>query len=249
MSIKLLIIEDNKELLNTYVKEINNGIQSISGDQFIFDKAQNVKSAISKIENQRFDIIIVDLKMPGVKNSNMGGLEVIDRALISDPLIIVIVITGFGSVPLARKAFKQGVFEFIEKSLSSVDELIDAVKRAIDFRTDRLVRAGNPFIPMTGIEPIVFGGRNKELEFFNHKLDRILQTNIIEHFLVLGNWGIGKSTLLKEFKKICQNRGQIVSIVPLEQFKQDSSLFDAAKSLLEGILRELPFSIKNSITL
>jgi ABC-type cobalamin/Fe3+-siderophores transport system ATPase subunit len=51
---------------------------------------------------------------------------------------------------------------------------------------------------MTGVEPAVFGGRTKELEFFEHKLNRTLNTKFAEHFLVLGDWGIGKSTLLKE---------------------------------------------------
>jgi predicted ATP-dependent serine protease len=56
---------------------------------------------------------------------------------------------------------------------------------------------------MTGIEPSVFGGRIQELEFIEQKLERVAQKGICEHFLVLGDWGIGKSSLLMEYKKIC----------------------------------------------
>ena len=51
---------------------------------------------------------------------------------------------------------------------------------------------------MTGVEPTVFGGRTQELEFLEQRLDRALYTEFCGYFLVLGDWGIGKSTLLKD---------------------------------------------------
>ena len=60
---------------------------------------------------------------------------------------------------------------------------------------------------------------------------------------MLGNWGVGKSTLLREYKKICQSRGHIASIIPLEPFQSGAKLSEAARSLVEGILRDLPYPI------
>ena len=97
---------------------------------------------------------------------------------------------------------------------------------------------------MTGIEPTVFGGRLEELDFFAKKLNRAIHTRFCEHFLVLGDWGIGKSTLLKEYKKICQNRGNLVTIAPLEPFQSSASLADAARSIVESLLRGLPYPVE-----
>jgi rhodanese-related sulfurtransferase len=106
-----------------------------------------------------------------------------------------------------------------------------------------VVRSGNPFTPMTGIEPSVFGGRILELKFFEERIQRAL-TNYCEHFLVLGNWGIGKSTLFKEYKRSCQDNGYLASVVPLEAFQPGTKLIEAARSIVEGMLRDLPFGIQ-----
>jgi hypothetical protein len=185
----------------------------------------------------------VDLKIPGTDGEEMGGLEVIEESLKLDPLRPIIAITGYGSIQLARNTLTQGVFDFIEKSSTAVDELIKAVQRAIDSRSERIFRSGNPFTPMSGIEPTVFGGRTKELEFFEQRINRTLNANFSEHFLVLGDWGIGKSTLFKEYKKLCQSRGYLASVVPLESMQAGAKLIEAARSIVESILRDLPFSV------
>ncbi|ABG50567.1 response regulator receiver protein [Trichodesmium erythraeum IMS101] len=68
-------------------------------------------------------------------------------------------ITGYGNVELAKRTLTKGVFDFIEKSATAVEDLVSAVQRAIDTRKEKIRRVGNPFTPMTGLEPTVFGGR------------------------------------------------------------------------------------------
>jgi hypothetical protein len=173
----------------------------------------------------------------------MGGLELISESISLDALRPVIAVTGYGTIELARRTLTQGVFDFIEKSETAIKDLIKTVQRAIDSYDEKMLRSGNPFTPMTGVEPAVFGGRTNELEFFEHKLNRTLNTKFAEHFLVLGDWGIGKSTLLKEYKKIRQSRGHIASLIPLEPLQSGTTLIEAARSIVEGILRDLPYPI------
>jgi AAA ATPase domain len=118
---------------------------------------------------------------------------------------------------------------------------IKSVQRAIDSRHEKILRAGNPFTPMSGKPPLIFGGRTKELEFFEQKLFKAINLNQREHFLVLGDWGIGKSTLLTEYKKLCQSRGYITSIVTLECLQSGTTTIEAATSLMEAIARGLPY--------
>jgi len=253
MSLKILVVEDNLDTLWIYCRaiirrtkpdEVKKDGQSATKEEAIVEVEQSdsVSDALSKLRSGRYDLLVVDLKIPGTTGEEMGGLEVIRESLTLDPLRPVIVITGFGTIQLVRDMLTQGVFDFIEKSPTAVDDLVRSVQRAIKSRNEKIVRSGNPFIP-TSVEPTVFGGRTAELEFFEQRLDRVLHGNHSEHFLVLGNWGIGKSTLLKEFRKICQSRGHIASMVQLEPFQTGSKLIDVARSIIEGILRDLPFSV------
>jgi ActR/RegA family two-component response regulator len=253
MSIRILVVDDNRDTLRTYVKALRLRIRpkewettltgEITEPLMEVEEADTVTLSLKKLKEKPFEILVVDLKIPGPSGEEMGGLEIITESIRLDPLRRVIVITGYGTVDLARKALRQGVFDFIEKSATAVDDLINAVERAIGHLDEKIKRSGNPFTPMTGVEPTVFGGRTRELEFFEHRLNRALHSRFCEHFLVLGNWGIGKSTLLKEYKKICQSRGHLASIVPLEALQPGTKLTEAAHSMVEGVFRDLPYPI------
>lgn len=253
MPLRILVVDDNLDTLRVYVKNLLRKIKTKNWDQALLnttnkssievEEADTVSLALKKLGTQMFEILVVDLKIPGLTGEAMGGLDLISESLKLNPLRPIIAITGFGSIELARITLKQGVFDFIEKSQTAVDDLVDAVQRAIDSSNEKIMRSGNPFTRMTGEEPTVFGGRIKELEFFEQRLNRALHTRFREHFLVLGNWGIGKSTLLKEYKKICQSRNHVASIVYLESLQSGTKLIEAARSIVEGILRDLPYPI------
>ncbi|MCM8763610.1 MAG: ATP-binding protein [Candidatus Omnitrophica bacterium] len=61
----------------------------------------------------------------------------------------------------------------------------------------------NPFTPQSGLEPKFFSGRESALGEFLILMEQA-RDNRAEHFLVLGEWGVGKTSLLKQFKKIAQ---------------------------------------------
>jgi len=241
MPVKILLVDDNQDTLRVYRKALSKKIKS--SDTIEIESADTVLSTLEKLRSQVFDILVVDLKIPGTDGEEMGGLEIISESLAIDPLRPVIAVTGYGSIALARKTLTQGIFDFIEKTETAADDLVMSVQKALNLGDEKIIRAGNPFTPMSGLEPTIFGGRTAELEFLEQKLIRALHSKYCEHFLVLGHWGIGKSTLLKEYKKICQSRGYLVSIVPLEAFQNGASIGDAARSIVEGILRDLPYPI------
>jgi CheY-like chemotaxis protein/GTPase SAR1 family protein len=249
MSIRILVVDDNPDTLRAYTRAIKRKLkltdlhESLKKGLVKIVSVDNVPEAISRLKSQPFEIIVVDLKIPGISGGEMGGLEIISESLKFDSLRPIIVITGYGSIELARKTLTQGVFDFIEKSKNASTQLVDALQRAIDIQNEKIKSTGNPFTPMTGIEPTVFGGRTSELEFLEEKLNRALYTRFCEHFLVLGDWGIGKSTLLKEYKKIIQTRGYFVSFLPLEPFLPGTKLDEVATSIIEGIIRDLPYPI------
>jgi FixJ family two-component response regulator len=79
-------------------------------------------------------------------------LELISESISLDALRPVIAVTGYGTIELARRTLTQGVFDFIEKSETAIKDLIKAVQRAIDSHDEKMLRSGNPFTPMTGVE-------------------------------------------------------------------------------------------------
>jgi two-component system, LuxR family, response regulator FixJ len=76
--------------------------------------------------------LIVDIRMPEI-----GGMELIETLAEKGIRMPIIVLTGYGNVQLAVRAFKSGVFDFIEKPFSGQD-LLDCIHRAI--RLDQDVR-------------------------------------------------------------------------------------------------------------
>lgn len=240
------MVDDNRDWLRITSRAVLRGVNTkanlsdnVAG--LAVDQADNIRTAIDKLTKEKFDVLIVDLRIPGLSGSQMGGLDLIDESLKMDRLRPIIVITGYGTISLARRTLTQGVFDFIEKSETATQDLIEAIQRAIDNLDEKSLRLGNPFTPMTGVDPVVFGGRLDELEFFEQKVSRLLSTGICEHFLVLGQWGVGKSTLLREFKRISQSRGHLTSIVSLSPVQQGSNLDVAAQTFIEGLLRDIPY--------
>ena len=81
--------------------------------------------AIERIQEQDFDVVITDLKMPG-----MDGIEVLKTIKILQPEVPVIIITGYSTVDTAVDAMKNGAFDYIAKPFTS-SLIVDKVKKAV----------------------------------------------------------------------------------------------------------------------
>ena len=118
---KILIIDDEEIVLDscTYILA-NSGYQIIT--------ARNGTQGLEIIEQEKPDLVFVDLKMPGI-----SGLEVLERIQEHDPTIVPIVITGFATVSSAVEAMKKGAYDFLPKPFTP-DEMRLIARRAIDKR-------------------------------------------------------------------------------------------------------------------
>lgn len=73
----------------------------------------NPVQALRAMETERFDLVLLDLQMPG-----RDGLSVLEEFLLADPEVLVVMLTGHGSVQQAVKAIKLGASDFLEKPCS-----------------------------------------------------------------------------------------------------------------------------------
>ena len=84
---------------------------------------------LEQLASQRCDLLITDMKMPG-----MDGLELLAEAKRIAPWLPVLVVTGYGDVPMAVKALKMGALNFIEKPLG-MQSLLSAVGSVLERTT------------------------------------------------------------------------------------------------------------------
>lgn len=97
-------------------------------DGFQVDSAKDAYEALDKMKSQIFDIVLLDIKMPG-----MDGLELQEHIRELDPNIIVIIITAFASVDTAIRAIKAGAYDYVTKPFDP-DDLEHTIENAMSQR-------------------------------------------------------------------------------------------------------------------
>lgn len=84
--------------------------------------ALNGKDALALVRKERPDMVLLDIKMPG-----LDGIEVLERIKKIDESIAVVMITGYGDLKTAREAMRLGAFDYVTKPFSL--DFIKAVLR------------------------------------------------------------------------------------------------------------------------
>jgi DNA-binding NtrC family response regulator len=92
------------------------------------ETASTARDALLKLPSQRWDLALLDIKMPG-----MDGLELQRKIREVDPEIIMIIMTGYASVETAVQALKDGAYDYIMKPFDP-DDLAHAVRKALEHR-------------------------------------------------------------------------------------------------------------------
>lgn len=97
----------------------------------------------------------------------------------------------------------------------------------------------NPFTPQSGWEPRVFGGRKLQIANFT-KLMKEAVGNRPNHMVIFGEWGIGKTSLLKQFKKIAQAEGYLAAFCSIGRFTEKDNAQDGISLISEEMVRGFP---------
>lgn len=100
----------------------------LTKSDFQAETAADGSSGLQKIKDLKPDLVLVDLKMPGI-----SGFEVLENLKNIDPNIIPIVITGYATVDSAVEAMKKGAYDFLPKPFTP-EELRIIIKRALERR-------------------------------------------------------------------------------------------------------------------
>ena len=117
---KILIIEDEEPIRRVLVK-----ILGEENDQFVISQAEDGKQGTKMIDEDEFDLILCDIKMP-----KMDGLEVLEGANKKGVTTPFIMLTGHGNIETAVHAMKIGAYDFIPKP-PDLNRLLISIRNAI----------------------------------------------------------------------------------------------------------------------
>ncbi|MCD6163447.1 MAG: response regulator [candidate division Zixibacteria bacterium] len=124
-SSKILLIDDEKrmsESLKTLLVIEGHTVEAFTDSE----------KAAKLLENESFDLVITDIKMPVV-----NGLDILEKAHHKDPFLEVILMTGYASLESAKEAVDQGAFSYITKPIE-FEELKIAIARSLEKRQTAL---------------------------------------------------------------------------------------------------------------
>src|SRR5262245_15371765 len=115
----LLLVEDEAPLRQAIAEQL-------ADHGFVVEQVDSGETAITKLAEFAYDIVVTDLRLPGVH-----GSAVIDAALERYPDVAVIVISGYGTVKHAVEAIKRGAADFVNKPFQMA-ELLHVLETALE---------------------------------------------------------------------------------------------------------------------
>ncbi len=115
----ILVVDDEAE--------IREGLEALlSSEGFDVIPAESGEAGLARLEERPFDLLLLDVSLP-----DRNGLELLREIRRRDPFLAIILITAYGSIDMARAAFKSGAQDYITKPWSN-DELLAQVALAIE---------------------------------------------------------------------------------------------------------------------
>lgn len=122
---RILVVDDDQRV-RTFCREV------LELQDYFVVEAENGAKALEILRNTSFSLILSDVMMPDI-----GGLELASKVKNEYPDTFVILITGHGSIDIAKDAIQRGAFDFVTKPFKMV-ELNQTVERALEVRRKHL---------------------------------------------------------------------------------------------------------------
>jgi DNA-binding NtrC family response regulator len=118
---KVLLVDDEEDFLSTLAERLESRGMKVSA-------VSSGEDAVAKADEQGFDLIVLDLSMPGI-----DGLETLKRIKAKQPDAEIIMLTGQGSIKTSIEAMKLGAEDFLQKPVNITD-LMDKISEAKEKR-------------------------------------------------------------------------------------------------------------------
>jgi DNA-binding NtrC family response regulator len=228
MRTRILVVDDEQSILDTV--EI-----LLRGEGFDASVAQSGREALERFDEVAPDIVVTDIRMPGVT-----GLDLLEAVRARDPEVPVILMTAQASLQSAVRAVNQGAFYYLQKPFSNA-ELVALCRRAAQLReltreNKTLKREIKRRDSTQAIRPI---GKNRNFLDVLKLAEMVAPTD--STILITGESGTGKEIIARHIHQLSDREGgPFISINAgaLPENLLESELFGHVKGSFTGAVRD-----------
>ncbi len=185
------------------------------------------KAAVRALDERGFDVVITDLKMPG-----LDGMALLRKLRAEQPEIEVVVLTAHGTVDTAVEAMKLGAFEYLTKPISGPDELRLLVGRAVERRG---LRDGKASADRVHSDAPKLGYGDPAMKPVEEALEKVARTAAT--VLLLGESGVGKEVAARAIHAGSPRKDKpfmVVNCAALTETLLESELFGHERGAFTG---------------
>ena len=222
----LLVVEDEdlarKNLMHILTREGYDVIGAQSGEK-----------AVALLKQRPFNLVITDFKM-----GRVDGLQVLEKCKALQPLVEVIIITGYATVDLAVKSMKDGAFYYIAKpyKIDQVRKIVSEalIKRRLRLENQRLREELQRNRPMPALI-----GKSQAMEKIRETIRQVAPSDT--NILILGESGTGKEVVAKAIHLLSNRRSKRFVAFNCGSFTEElmaNELFGHEKGAFTGADRE-----------
>jgi two-component system response regulator HydG len=219
---RILVIDDDESMRDACRQALARkaGRVEVAGDGL---------TGLEILEKEAFDLVILDLKMPG-----LSGMEVLSKIKQEYPEIVVIVITGYATVESAVEAMKHGAYDFLPKPFTP-DSLRAIVERALDKRELVLENILLRSELEASIGPEVIIGQSEPMRKIEEVMRKVSPTDTT--VLISGESGTGKELVARAIHRHSGRKDKpfvVIDCGSLVENLFESELFGHVKGSFTG---------------
>ncbi len=175
----LLLIDDEKSIRKT-LKEI------LEYEGYMVDEASDGAEGLRMIQEGDYDIVLCDIKMP-----KLDGMEVLEKAQVTNPDVPFIMISGHGTLETAVEAVKKGAFDYVAKP-PDLNRLLITIRNALD--KSNLITETKVLKRKVGKTREIIG-ESPAIMKIKETIDRVAPTDA--RVLITGDNGTGKELVAR----------------------------------------------------
>lgn len=177
---KVLVVEDDQELRTTLT-------EVFTRNQFDVTQAVDGLDALNKIEENRPDLVMLDVNMP-----RLNGLDCLTRIKELDPSIIVIVMTAYSTIQDAVRAIKEGAYNYLAKPIKQ-QNVVEMVQRALE--AQKMIHSMAFSAPRVTLDADEIVGSSSEMQKIFNIVNKLAKVDT--SVLIRGESGTGKELVAR----------------------------------------------------
>lgn len=223
MSKTILVVDDEKDIRTSLT-----GILEDEGYQ-VMTSASGVE-ALESARQDLPDLVLLDIWMPG-----MDGLETLEKLKALFPQLVVIMISGHGTIETAVRSTKLGAFDFIEKPLS-LDKVLITVSNALAMRE---LKVENEELKKSAGNEYELVGNSAPIRLLREQIMRVAPTNA--SVLITGENGTGKELVARSIHYYSQRRDKpfiAINCAAIPEELIESELFGHERGAFTGAVAQ-----------